>query len=128
MIAFSIVFAALGEPEDPQAPILVVNVNVPARVDQHVLGLANERGWKRPIAMGGRWREEIRNLARLPRIRGIDNTEPRIEVGKVDDVVRVLGEWAVPVLVLIVGTEAPVLLAKVIVGKPSGWHRHWQER
>src|SRR6266704_6950863 len=115
-----------GIPQDPQALVLLGQVDVAARVDQDVLALRDEFLRQRAVAFCRIGRQEPADLARPVRVGDVDDAQARVEVREVYELVRVLHVRVVMVLVLVVRAEAPALLAEIPV--PRARWRHGQRK
>src|SRR5437867_12731234 len=104
-----------GIPQDPQALVLLGQVDGAARVDEHVLALRDELLRQRAVALYRIGRQEPADLARRSRVGDVDDAQARVEVGEVHELVRALHIRVVTELVLIVRAEAPALLAEIPV-------------
>src|SRR5260370_18681107 len=77
LTALSLAFLAVGQPEDPQAFILIVGVDVSSGIHQEVLRLTHQRAdWLGAVAPNRWWRQEAPPLARQPAVRRIRASKP----------------------------------------------------
>src|SRR5258708_33209551 len=117
-----------GVPQDPQALVLLGQVDDAARIDEDVLALGDELLRQRAVALYRVGRQEPADLARLTRVCDVDDAQARVEVGEVYELVRALHVRVVMMLVLVVRSEAPALLAEIFVRHAGRRHGEREER
>src|SRR5205809_7697051 len=111
-----------GIPQDPQALVLLGQVDGAARVDQDILALRDELLRQRTVALRRIGRQEPADLARRSRVGDVDDAQARVEVREVYQLVRVLHVRVVRMLVLVMRAEASALVAGLPVTRAIGRH------
>src|SRR6266550_3042275 len=104
------------ELENPQPLVLVRDVNIASRIDEHVLGLLDEAPHRlRTVAVDRIRGDEPGDLSWQRGVRDVVYAETGIEVRQVHQRVGMIRERAVVMLVDVVRPESPALLAEVLV-------------
>src|SRR5258708_34106375 len=101
-----------GVPQDPQALVLLGQVDGAARIDQDVLALGDELLRQRAVALYRVGRQEPADLARLTRVCDVDDAQARVEVGEGYELVRAFHVRVVMRRDLVVRAAAPALPAE----------------
>lgn len=113
--------AGTGIAQDENAPVFVADVNIAARIHQHVFGLIHEFiVGQRAITSGRGRRNEPSDFSRQIRILDVVNAQSGIEVGEVDKIalLSTSGRWYSRLVLW--GPKRPPLLQKSAYGAPCG--------
>src|SRR6202000_1088305 len=106
-----------GIAQDEQAPLVVVHVDVTARIDGKLLAPIDFGGMRAGLAgqAGPLRRHEIADLLRQTRIADIEYAQTCIEPGDVHQVAGLLDGRVVDLLAGVVRPEPAALVAKILV-------------
>jgi len=108
--------------------LFVSDVDVSARVDQDVFGLVHKFRWQRADAFEGRRRDEPAGFFRQPRVLDVENPQPGVEIGQVDQIGLLLHIREVVLEIRIVRAEPSPLVTEVGVGFAGGRHGSGKDR
>jgi len=109
--------------QDENTPLFVGDVDIAARVHQHVLGLAHELVvGKWSVAFDRCRRHEPPDFFRRPLILDVENAQPGIEIGQINQVALLFDVRQMVFKVRIVRPEATALVAEIRIRRALRRH------